>query len=219
MLVRAAGVARSKTAIWLLREAVTKAGRLANTTSAGSSWTRRVSRTARRETEITLMLSETSFTTHASSLLSGWTETGSRPTGISAIRIGFWTRETSKTETRLSGVLTANRREPSGERRTGLVCLASKLTKFYAERRSASSRSMAEPRAQPGADHGSLESREVMGFSEQQRMTKMNKPHGHLLAVGTVCGSGPIIPREQRPVHSSFRRKCVRRRGISSSRQ
>src|SRR5688572_16370248 len=84
------------------------------------------------DTETTLTLSETSFTTHASSLLKGFTETGSMPTGISAMRIGFCGFETSKTESRLSGVFTAKRREPSGERRTGEVCLPSKFTKVCA---------------------------------------------------------------------------------------
>src|SRR5437899_4952346 len=89
-----------------------------------------VSVTIVRETETTLMLAETSLTTQASSLLSGLTETGSTPTGISAIRIGFPGLETSKTESRESGVLTAKSRMPSGERRIGLVCLPSKLTKL-----------------------------------------------------------------------------------------
>src|SRR5436853_4638016 len=89
-----------------------------------------VSVTIWRETDTTLMLSETSLTTHASSLLSGFTETGSTPTGISAMRIGFPGLETSNTESRESGVLTAKRRIPSGERRIGLVCLPSKLTKL-----------------------------------------------------------------------------------------
>src|SRR6266478_2520531 len=89
-----------------------------------------VSVTMCRETETTLMLSETSLTTHASSLLSGLTETGSMPTGISAMRIGFPGLETSKTDSRESGVLTAKSRIPSGERRIGLVCLPSKLMKL-----------------------------------------------------------------------------------------
>ena len=82
-----------------------------------------------RETETTLTLSETSFTTHASSLESGFTETGSRPTGISAMSTGLDGLETSKTESRASGVFTANSRVPSGERRTGAVCLPSKFRK------------------------------------------------------------------------------------------
>src|SRR3954470_7977562 len=88
--------------------------------------------TACCETETMLTLSETSFTTQASSLLMALTETGSTPTGISAMRIGFFGLETSNTERRLSGVFTANKREPSGERRTGDVCLASKLTNVCA---------------------------------------------------------------------------------------
>src|SRR5688572_25911260 len=78
------------------------------------------------------MLSETSFTTHASSLLLGFTDTGSIPTGISAIRIGLFGFEISKTERRASGVFTANNRVPSGETRTGLTCFPSKLTRFCA---------------------------------------------------------------------------------------
>src|SRR6476469_5650093 len=76
------------------------------------------------------MLSDTSFTTHTSSLFSGLTDTGSIPTGISAISTGLPGFDTSKTDKRESGVLTAKRRVPSGERRIGLVCLPSKLTKF-----------------------------------------------------------------------------------------
>src|SRR6185369_272778 len=82
-----------------------------------------------RETDTTLMLSESSFTTHASSLFRGFTDTGSRPTGISAMRMGFEGLEVSNTESRASGVFTANSRVPSGESRTGAVCLPSKLTK------------------------------------------------------------------------------------------
>src|SRR4030095_14857332 len=68
-----------------------------------------------------------------SSLSRAFTDTGSSPTGISAIRIGLSGLDTSKTERRLSGVLTANKRVPSGERRMGLVCLPSKLTKLCAD--------------------------------------------------------------------------------------
>src|SRR5882672_6203242 len=82
----------------------------------------------RWETETTLMLSETSLTTQTSSLLRGLTETGSRPTGISASNRGLEGWVTSNTDNRPSGVLTANNREPSGESRTGLVCLPSKFT-------------------------------------------------------------------------------------------
>jgi len=48
------------------------------------------------------------------------------------MRMGFCGLETSKTESRLSGVFTANKRVPSGESRTGLVCLPSKLMKLWA---------------------------------------------------------------------------------------
>ncbi len=75
-----------------------------------------------------LTLSDTSFTTQASSLSRALTETGSRPTGISAINRGFEGWVTSKTDNRASGVLTAKSRVPSGDSRTGLVCLLSKLT-------------------------------------------------------------------------------------------
>src|SRR5437899_7563106 len=74
------------------------------------------------------MLSETSLTTQTSSLLRGLTETGSTPTGISAINRGLEAWVTSKTDSRASGVLTAKSRVPSGDRRTGLVCLPSKFT-------------------------------------------------------------------------------------------
>src|SRR5687767_5039477 len=84
----------------------------------------------RRDTETMLMLSDTSFTTHASSLLRGFTDTGSIPTGISAIRIGLLGLEMSNTDNRASGVFTAKSRVASGETRIGLTCLPSKLTKL-----------------------------------------------------------------------------------------
>src|SRR5215210_2592698 len=84
----------------------------------------------RRDRETTLMLSETSFTTQTSSSVNGATETGSMPTGISAVKIGLSGLETSNTDSRLSGVLTANSFVPSGESRIGLICLPSKLTKL-----------------------------------------------------------------------------------------
>jgi hypothetical protein len=67
------------------------------------------------------------LTAHTSSLLRELTETGSRPTGISAIRRGLDGFVTSKTETRASAVLTAKSRVPSGESRIGLVCAPSKF--------------------------------------------------------------------------------------------
>jgi hypothetical protein len=42
---------------------------------------------------------------------------------------GHYGLEVSNTESRESGVFTANSRVPSGESRTGAVCLPSKLTK------------------------------------------------------------------------------------------
>src|SRR5687768_11056230 len=81
-----------------------------------------------RETETMLTLSESWLTTHASSFVRGLTDTGSRPTGISAIQTGAVGMETSNTERALWAVLTANRRVPSGDKRTGLVCAPSKLS-------------------------------------------------------------------------------------------
>src|SRR5580658_1236050 len=64
------------------------------------------------------------------------TETGSMPTGISAINAGLdgvpvQVDEvlTQKTDKVPLGVFTANRRVPSAEIRMGLVCAPSKLTK------------------------------------------------------------------------------------------
>src|ERR1700691_3435679 len=90
-----------------------------------------VSVTIPLETETTLTLSDTWLTTQASSLLVGFTftETGSIPTGISTVNLGAAGLVRSKTETRASGVLTANRRAPSGDMRIGLVCAPSKMTK------------------------------------------------------------------------------------------
>src|SRR5258708_4551510 len=79
-------------------------------------------------TETTLTESDSWFTTQASSLVRGLTETGSMPTGISAINLGLDAVVTSKTDSRASAVLTANSRVPSGDKRMGLVCAPSKLT-------------------------------------------------------------------------------------------
>src|SRR6516165_5207732 len=92
----------SNTATWFLRPALTNALPLAKTTSDGSSWTYNVSITTPRETDTTLTLSDTSFTTHASSLFTALTDTGSTPTGISAIRNGLSGCDTSNTESRAS---------------------------------------------------------------------------------------------------------------------
>src|SRR5215208_405803 len=74
------------------------------------------------------MLSETWLTTQASSFVRAFTETGSIPTGTSAISAGVEGCVRSKTDSRASGVLTANNRVPSGEILTGLVCDPSKFT-------------------------------------------------------------------------------------------
>ena len=65
-----------------------------------------------------LTSSESWFTTQASALLSAVTETGSMPTGISAMRVGE-APVRSKTESRLSAVLTTSSRLPSGVSATG----------------------------------------------------------------------------------------------------
>src|SRR5262249_38752282 len=88
-----------------------------------------VSVTIPLETETMLMLLDTWLTTHTSSLFLGFSETGSRPTGISAINTGFAGWVTSNTDNVAFGVLTANKRVPSGERRMGLVCAPSKFAK------------------------------------------------------------------------------------------
>ncbi len=78
-----------------------------------------------------LTSSESWFTTQASLSESAATDTGSSPTGISATRFandgGPWL--TSKTESRLSGVLTTSRRLPDGVRQAGWTCALSKWTK------------------------------------------------------------------------------------------
>ena len=80
-----------------------------------------------RETDTMLMLSDSWLTTHTSSLLRGLTETGSSPTGISAMSVGAHGCERSKTDKRASGVFTANNREPSADTRIGLVSDDSKF--------------------------------------------------------------------------------------------
>src|SRR5947208_10778328 len=122
-------VVASKTRTSLLPDTLTKASPPAKTTSAGSSLTLIVSVTIPLTIETTLTLSDNSLTTHASSFVRALTETGSIPTGISfASTGGDWVM--LKTERRASALLTAKSRWPSGERRNGEVCRASKLTKF-----------------------------------------------------------------------------------------
>ena len=76
----------------------------------------------------TLTSSERLFTTHASLLLRAATETGSIPTGISAIRTRLGP-VASNTESRLSGVFTTSKRFPSGVIATGCTWLVSNCTK------------------------------------------------------------------------------------------
>jgi hypothetical protein len=105
-----------------------KASPLAKTTSIGSSPTLIVSVTIPLETETILTLSDVWLTTQASSAVRGFTDTGSMPTGISAINRGRLGLDKSNTETRASGVSTANSREPSGDNRIGWVWAPSKFT-------------------------------------------------------------------------------------------
>src|ERR1017187_4987847 len=83
------------------------------------------------ETETMLTLSDSWLTTQASSSVRGFTETGSMPTGISAISAGLDGFEMSKTDTRVSGVFKANRRVPSEDKRMGFVWAPSKLTNAF----------------------------------------------------------------------------------------
>src|SRR5439155_7850933 len=76
----------------------------------------------------TLTESDTWLTTHTSSPLRGLHDTGSTPTGISASSRGDdGLVATSNTDSRASGVFTANSRVPSGDSRIGFVCDPSKL--------------------------------------------------------------------------------------------
>ena len=85
------------------------------TTSAGSSFTLIVSTTIPSEMDTMLMLSDSSFTTHTSSLVRALTETGSMPTGISLARTGgIWVM--LKIDSRASALFTTNSNVPSGER-------------------------------------------------------------------------------------------------------
>jgi hypothetical protein len=70
---------------------------------------------------------DTWLTTQTSVLDSGFTETGPNPTGISYSNAGVAGVLTSNTDNELFAVLTANKRVPSAERRTGLVCPSSKF--------------------------------------------------------------------------------------------
>src|ERR1017187_9212537 len=72
--------------------------------------------------ETTLMLLETWLTTHTSSSVRGFTETGPSPTGIWASRLGLAGVVTSNTESEAFGVFTANR---SGNRRDHTVAIGS----------------------------------------------------------------------------------------------
>src|SRR5271155_4049654 len=81
------------------------------------------------DTETMLTLLEAWFTTHATSSLSGLTETGPSPTGIWASKVGLPGVLTLNTDREEFAVFTANRRVPSGESRMGLVCASSKFAK------------------------------------------------------------------------------------------
>src|ERR1700733_3568258 len=121
MTAEKACVVALKTEIALFRDTETYAEPPAKTTSWGSSPTLMVSVTTPSETDTTLTLPETSFTTQASLLVRGFTETGSTPTGISAINAGVAGCVTLKTDNVPFGVLTAKRRVPSADRRIGFV--------------------------------------------------------------------------------------------------
>ena len=77
-----------------------------------------------------LTSSDRLLTTHASLSLSAATDTGSMPTGISAIRRGAGPVR-SNTESRLSGVLTTSSRLPSGVSAAGCTWALSKCTKSF----------------------------------------------------------------------------------------
>src|ERR1700677_1164675 len=81
------------------------------------------------DTDTTLTLLETWLTTHATSSLSGFTDTGPSPTGIWTSKLGAPGAVTSNTDKDEFAVFTANRRVPSAESRMGLVCAASKFAK------------------------------------------------------------------------------------------
>src|ERR1039458_7893112 len=73
--------------------------------------------------ETTLMLLETWLTTHTSSSVRGFTETGPSPTGIWASRLGLAGVVTSNTEREAFGVFTASCGRPTGSAKAN-VCLS-----------------------------------------------------------------------------------------------
>src|ERR1700722_3995401 len=79
------------------------------------------------DTETILTLLEVWLTTHASSSVSGFTETGPSPTGIWASKLGEPGVVTLNTDNDAFAVFTANRRVPSAESRIGLVWDSSKF--------------------------------------------------------------------------------------------
>src|ERR1041385_457727 len=107
----------------------------ANRTSVGSSPTSIVRVTLPVERATTLTESDIQLTTQASRLVRAATLTGSRPTGISAVRTGApdtnW-----KIDNVALGVFTASKRVPSGVRAKGWICGPSKFRnvgKLWAE--------------------------------------------------------------------------------------
>lgn len=91
------------------------------TMSAGSSGVAKVATTAPRRRDTTEIESETSFTTQTSFSSRTARETGSKPTGISSMRIGTppFVSCKSKTERLAPGVFRTKRSPPSRESAIG----------------------------------------------------------------------------------------------------
>ncbi len=100
------------------QETHARCGLPAKTTSRGSSSTLSVRTTLPVESRTTLTLSETVFTTQASSFVRARTDAGSRPTGMLPMRTRFGPLA-SNTSRRSSAVFTARSFDPSGVRSSG----------------------------------------------------------------------------------------------------
>ena len=89
----------------------------------------RTTRGGTDETSTMLTLSDRWFTTHTSVLERAATALGSSPTWTEPAWLSV-PAFTSKISSRLSGVLTANRRLPSGDSASGRTCPVSKFVKL-----------------------------------------------------------------------------------------
>ncbi len=108
-----------------------------------------------------LTLSERWFTTHTSVSVRAATATGSRPTGTEPTCVSP-AGATSKISSRLSGVLTANSRVPSGDSASGRTCPLSKVVNVAAAGRTPTASHPSRASPESPRDHVRMTQRDNM---------------------------------------------------------